>query len=52
MDAILAGYDSNNMGLRTMAANAKGPKPSAGEWHRNKIEVAGYDGVSIKMEPD
>ena len=52
MDAILVGYDSETMGLWTMAVDAKGPTPSSTEWLSNKIEEAGYNGVSITLKSD
>ena len=38
------------MGFGTMAVDAKGPTPSSTEWLSNKIEEAGYSGVSITMK--
>ena len=52
MDLILAGYDSERIGLWTMAVDAKGPTPSSTEWLSNMIEEAGYNGVSITMKSD
>ena len=52
MDAILDRYDSENMGLWTMAVDAEGPTPSSTERLSNKIEEAGYDGVSITLKSD
>ena len=52
MDAILVGYDSEELGLRTMAVYAKGPTPSSTERLGIKIEEAGYNGVSITLKSD
>ena len=52
MDAILVGYDSETIGLWTMAVDATGPTLSSTEWLSNKIEEAGYIGISITMKSD
>ena len=49
MDAMLAGYDSEKMGLWTIIVDAKGPTLSSTKLLSNKIEEAGYNGISITM---
>ena len=52
MDAILIAYDSHNMGLRAMTADAKGPTPQAVGRLSSKIEESGYNGPTITMKSD
>ena len=52
MDAIFVGYDSGNMGLWTMAVDAKGPTPLSTHWLSSNIEEAGYNGMSTTMKSD